>query len=182
MSPIQPVELPAGDFVLRMPRLTDAEDALAMLADREVRQWHPGPDLLTRQTVRRWLERSAVWSESYIGWVVVEGDRLVGNAYLANISADQRDAWVAYRTAPWARGRGVATAATVAVTLFAFDQLGLERVTLKHAVANAASCRVADKAGFTLEDTERGGFRDSGGKRWDSHVHGLLKPETVVSG
>jgi RimJ/RimL family protein N-acetyltransferase len=51
---------------------------------------------------------------------------------------------------------------------------------LPHAVANRASCRIAEKTGFRLEGTEVGGYRDEHGVRWDSHVHGLLR-EGVVS-
>lgn len=102
-----------------------------------------------------------------------------GQAYVCNIDTDQLDAWVAYRTAPWARGRGVATATLVAMTAYVFDVVGLERLRLPHSVANPASCRVAEKAGYALEGTERGGFRDAAGVRWDSHIHGRLKAGVV---
>src|SRR4051812_9877029 len=38
---------------------------------------------------------------------------------------------------------------------WAIDELGLHRLTLVHAVANAASCRVAQKCDFLLEGTMR---------------------------
>jgi RimJ/RimL family protein N-acetyltransferase len=102
-------------------------------------------------------------------------DRLVGNFSIVRIDRiDQFSAQVSYRTAPWARNRGVAGHALVAATRWAFDALNLERLELPHAVANPASCRVAQKAGYLLEGLQRQGFRDDRGRRWDSHLHARL--------
>jgi RimJ/RimL family protein N-acetyltransferase len=182
MTAIEHVTLDARRFELRPPAASDAAEALDMLLDPDVRQWHPGPPDPTLRSTRDWLVRSAGWTESYAGWSVhdrEEGGRYVGNAYLVQISSDQRSAVVAYRVAAWARGRGAATSALRAMSRFAFSDLDLERLTLPHALANPASCRVAEKAGFRLEGTEIGGFRDDDGRRWDSHLHGLLMPGVV---
>jgi [ribosomal protein S5]-alanine N-acetyltransferase len=48
--------------------------------------------------------------------------------------------------------------------------LGLHRVQLQHAVDNAASCRVATKAGFALEGTQRGSCLLAEGFV-DEHLH-----------
>ncbi|MFH8800261.1 GNAT family N-acetyltransferase [Streptomyces sp. NPDC017936] len=42
------------------------------------------------------------------------------------------------------------------LTRWAFDELGLHRLRLCHAVANEASCRVAGKAGYAYAGTMRG--------------------------
>ncbi|MBA3233415.1 MAG: GNAT family N-acetyltransferase [Propionibacteriales bacterium] len=182
MSGIEHVTLVVGEFELRPPVAEDAAGALAMLQDPDVRQWDPGPTDLDLDRVRAWCEKSADWSDgSFACWTVREDSRLVGYAYLNRIDREsQRSAGVAYRTAPWARGRGVASSALVAITAFAFDELGLERLLLPHAVANPASCRVADKCGYLLEGVERGGFRDEAGRRWDAHIHGRLADGVVV--
>jgi RimJ/RimL family protein N-acetyltransferase len=60
------------------------------------------------------------------------------------------------------------------MTAFAFDTVGLERVDLIHTLPNVGSCRVAERARFTLEGTLRSEFRTLDGQRWDSHVHSLL--------
>jgi RimJ/RimL family protein N-acetyltransferase len=101
--------------------------------------------------------------------------RLLGNVSLWRVDlADQRTAAIGYRTAPWARGRGVATIAVRAVSGWAFGALGIERIELPHAVANPASCRVAEKAGFRLEGTMRAAFRAEDGTRHDEHLHARL--------
>jgi RimJ/RimL family protein N-acetyltransferase len=181
VSGIEHVTLAAGDFELRPPRPDDAADALAMLQDPDVRQWNAGPESLTVESARDWLLRGADWSDGTAAvWSVHEGDRFVGNAFLCKIDRSSLDAHVAYRTAPWARGRGVATCAVAAITTFAFDVLGLERLELLHAVPNIASCRVATKAGYGLEGVARGGYRDESGVRWDDHIHGRLKDGIVT--
>ena len=150
---------------------------------RKWRSGTPAPIDPSVEEARDWLVRSAQWSESYVGWSVHDSEdagRYAGSAFLFHIDQEQRAGSVAYRTAPWARGRGAATSAVVAMTGFGFDVLELERLSLPHAVGNAASCRVADKAGFVLEGTEVGGYRDEHGVRWDSHVHGLLRRVSSV--
>jgi RimJ/RimL family protein N-acetyltransferase len=62
------------------------------------------------------------------------------------------------------------------------EALGLERIELEHAVANEASCRVAERAGYRLEGTKRAGFRDDTGRRWDAHLHALVAGDLTPFG
>jgi RimJ/RimL family protein N-acetyltransferase len=50
-------------------------------------------------------------------------------------------------------GRGIASEAIIAVTTWAFGALNLKRVFAQPYADNLASCRVLEKAGFTLEGT-----------------------------
>jgi RimJ/RimL family protein N-acetyltransferase len=179
MAGIEHVTLSAGGFQLRPPEPAHVEGAMLMLRDPAVLQWNAGPDDVSEAGVLDWLSRSADWSDGTAAvWSVLEDDAYVGSAFLFRIDRDdQRSAEVAYRTAPAARGRGVATSAVLAMAEYAFSTLALERLDLHHAVENAASCRVAAKSGFALEGTVRGGFRDASGRRWDSHVHGRLSTD-----
>jgi RimJ/RimL family protein N-acetyltransferase len=99
--------------------------------------------------------------------------RLLGNVSLHKIDHEQRDAEIGYRVAPWARGQGVATDSVAAATRWAFGALDLVRIELAHAVANPASCRVAEKAGYQLEGTLRQSFVYAG-IRQDEHLHARL--------
>ncbi len=176
MRDIEPVELEAGPFRLRPGRPNDAQAALEMSQDPDIVQWY-STGVVDLESAERWLRSGSDWSGGgHATWVVVDAeDRLVGNFSLVNIDrVHQCCAQVSYRTAPWARRQGVASAALRAVTRWAYDDLRLERLELPHAVANPASCRVAEKAGYLLEGLQREGYRDDTGRRWDSHLHARL--------
>jgi RimJ/RimL family protein N-acetyltransferase len=186
MSAVEPVELPAGRYRLRPATEADVDAAVALAADPDIRQWY-STGVVDRESARAWLRRGADWSDGdHATWVVAdEVDRLVGIFSMVRIDRiDQMTALMSYRTAPWARRRGVATSALVAATRWAAGALGLERLELLHAVANPGSCRVAERAGYRLEGVCRKGFRDDEGRRWDSHLHARLAddPEPGTAG
>lgn len=69
--------------------------------------------------------------------------------------------------------RGFATAATRMLARWALEELGLRRVEISAAVTNAASCRVAEKAGAVRESIQRNGFF-LGGKSVDGVVYSII--------
>ena len=83
---------------------------------------------------------------------------------------------------PAARGRGVAGSAVVALCGWAFPALGLERVELLHAVENAASGRVAAKAGFVLEGRLRRSYRYGDGVKHDELLWSRLADDPPPGG
>jgi RimJ/RimL family protein N-acetyltransferase len=90
-------------------------------------------------------------------WTVVDprSDEL-----LAMISLDvvplRQAGEIGYWCAPWARGRGVMSAAVRLVRDWAFDELELERLELTTDVDNIGSQRVAQAAGFRREGVMHG--------------------------
>jgi RimJ/RimL family protein N-acetyltransferase len=81
---------------------------------------------------------------------------------------------IGYWVAPWARGRGVATRALVLLARWAVTAAGVERLELTTHPANAASQRVAEKAGFVREGVLRDHLRYRDGGRRDSVMFSLL--------
>jgi RimJ/RimL family protein N-acetyltransferase len=165
--------------LLLRPWLRGDMPALVAEMGREYPAWGlwPGP---TDQPVQgRWTgprdEREAAgwlasqdrgWREgSWLAFAVLEQGptpdihRLAGHVALNREQPTERPgaagtAEVSYWTAVTARGHGVATAALRAVTTWAFDHYsggGLRRIKLVHPLANQASCRVAEKSGYTLK-------------------------------
>jgi RimJ/RimL family protein N-acetyltransferase len=174
---IEPVELAVGSLLLRPPDGNQAVDALAMALDPETVQWNPVASVVDLATARQWCERLADWSDGdHATFTVLDAatGRLVGNVSLHKIDHALASAEMGYRVAPWARGRGVATASVRVVTDWAFARLGLRRVQLFHAVANEASCRVAVKAGYVDEGTLRSAAVYGDGVRYDEHLHARL--------
>ncbi len=170
------MELLTRRLRLRLPSEADAEQALVLLRDPEVRRWNPldqDPDL---HAARAWCARLADWSDGgHATWHVDdrESGRFVANVSLFEIDDEHATAKVGYRVLPDARGRGVAREALLAATAWGFAERGLARIQLEHAVANPASCRVAEAAGYRLEGTLRSSYLLDG-ERYDEHVHGRL--------
>ena len=71
-----------------------------------------------------------------------------------------------YWTAPWARGRGVATEALSLLSVWALENLGLRRLDLYAEPENEASHGVALRAGFERGELVRSGIALRG-RRYD---------------
>jgi ribosomal-protein-alanine N-acetyltransferase len=73
-------------------------------------------------------------------------------------------------------GHGIASDAVVAVTAYAFDTLGLERVFALPFTHNTASLRVLEKAGYEREGLLRRSAL-KGGQVVDQYLYAALRPE-----
>jgi RimJ/RimL family protein N-acetyltransferase len=172
----QPVLPAVGGLVLRPWRAGDAPVVLEAYQDAAVRQWNLrtfGSLAEAGAWIAQW-ERQ--WQAERDGcWAVTDGaGTVLGRVALRGIRLMDGVAECTYWTLPAARGRGVATGATVAVAGWALGDLGLHRLELRHSTANPASCRVAAKAGFTLEGTQRSAMRHPDG--WhDMHLHARVQ-------
>ena len=170
--------LETTDLIIRPPVVEDAAEAYVLLNDPDVKRWNPARDCPDLETAAAWCRIGADWSNgSHATWHAVDRAslRMVGNVSLFAIETDDLVAKIGYRVLPAARGRGVARQMVDAVTRWAFASRGLMRVQLEHSVHNAASCRVAEAAGFVLEGTARSAYAVPGtGDREDCHIHGRL--------
>jgi RimJ/RimL family protein N-acetyltransferase len=177
--------LQTADLVVRPPLPGDAPEAFVLMNDPDVHRWNPTracPDLATAE---QWCRDGADWSDgSHATWHAVLRDtgRMVGNVSLFGIDADDLVAKIGYRVLPASRGRGIARQMVDVVTRWAFEERGLMRVQLEHAVPNTASCRVAVSAGFLLEGTARSAYAVPHGPREDSHIHGRLPGDPGLGG
>ncbi|MCS0601930.1 GNAT family N-acetyltransferase [Streptomyces sp. LP11] len=169
----QPV-LPAGDgLVLRPWRTEDAPAVHAAFQDPLMHQWH----LRTCASVGEAADWISQWqrawaAETQVQWAVAEEEsgELRGRVALRQILLDDGVAEVAYWTVAGARGRGVAARAATALSRWALEEIGFHRLELHHSTANEASCKVAARAGFTLEGTRRSALLHPDG--WhDMHLH-----------
>ncbi|GGO29144.1 GNAT family N-acetyltransferase [Micromonospora parathelypteridis] len=129
--------------------------------DDEARAW-------TAQWAGRWRDETAA------SWAIVDADdRPVGQVGLRGVLLAEAPAQVSYWVVPAARGRGIATDALGTLTRWSFTRAGLHRPALEHSTANTASCRVATRAGFTVEGVLRESVRHIDG--WhDMHLHARL--------
>jgi RimJ/RimL family protein N-acetyltransferase len=95
-----------------------------------------------------------------------ETDRLIGGVGFDARPAGRQQAEIGYWVSPWARGRGVASAAVRALSGWAFGH-DVARIELLTEWENVASQRVALAAGFQREGVRRGAAANRAGDRVD---------------
>lgn len=186
-----PERLLTRRLVLRCPRPGDGpafNEAVTVSLD-ELRPWMPwaqtAPTLddseaNARGAQAKFLQRTdlvfAIWEHDGQG---VE-TRLVGGTGLHRIDWSVPRFEIGYWRRSGEQGRGLVTEAVQALSRMAFDVLQAQRVEIRMDDINAASWKVAERAGFTLEGVLRrdtvavdGRVRDT---RVYSRVRGVEEP------
>lgn len=170
-------ELSLPGLRLRPWERTDAEQIISAFGDPAIRHYSKhvvdtGADALAFVTAR-----ASAWDKGTgVSWAVTDAE---SGTVLGHVGVNLVDRALDYATVGYwllhrARGRGVATAAVIGATDFAFRHLDLHRIELAHAVENAASCAVARRAGFAYEGTLRDAMRYTGGRWSTEHLHARL--------
>jgi RimJ/RimL family protein N-acetyltransferase len=175
----QPVLVASGGLTLRPWVPSDAAAVLAAYTDPGIRHWHRrgvASEDEARELIAGW---NRGWGdETTACWAVLAGDRaeVAGRVAIRDVDLQLGHGDVGYWVLPAARGSGIAVRAVREASRWALAELGLHRLDLGHSVANTASCRVAEKAGFRLEGTLRSALLHADG--WhDMHLHGRTEEE-----
>src|SRR3954451_6091034 len=135
-TPIEPVELRAGELLLRPWREDDVDAYWAALEMPGGRLWH-GSTMETREDVVAALGRRRDWTlGDHASWALVDGAELLGSISIPRIDPEHGDGETGYRGTPPPRGRGLAAPPADAACRWAFADLGLHRIQLFHAVDN----------------------------------------------
>jgi RimJ/RimL family protein N-acetyltransferase len=154
---------------LRRFREADTDDVVAACNDPLTSRFIPSlPNPYTRGDAVDWIERGAsdVFARGGAAFAVVDPgtDRLLGATSIGPVQSGRGE--IGYWVAPWARGRGVATAACTALTGVAFTA-GVARLDLRTEFENGPSQRVAIAAGYLREGVQRAGGVGRDGQRHD---------------
>ena len=171
----QPV-IPVDDhLVLRPWEEADAPAVVEAFAEPEIQQWHARS--MDASEAVAWIGSwSSTWSaETDACWAIARAsdESVVGRIALRHLFLAAGSAEIGYWVLPHGRRQGAASRATVALSGWAFEELGLHRLDLLHSVHNQPSCDVAVRAGFVLEGTLRSSSLHRDG--WhDMHIHGLV--------
>jgi ribosomal-protein-serine acetyltransferase len=149
-------------------------DALEMFtiidADRDrLREWLSWVDathsLADTRRYAQFAERQ-FQQRSLFDYAIRHEGSLVGSIGLHNVDWSLRTAHIGYWLRPSARGRGLVTRATAAITTRAFEHLGLHRLEIRCVTENTHSRAVPERLGYHLEGVLReayvlhGRFRD----------------------
>lgn len=156
---------------LRPFRLDDADDVVTGCADPLTQRSIPTmPSPYTHDTAVWWIREGApaVFAGGGAAYAVADPatDRLLGGIGLDRVVPARQQGELGYWVMPSARRRGVATAATVTLSRWAFAR-GLRRLELVTAWENTGSQRVALAAGFHREGVRRGAAPGRDGSRGD---------------
>lgn len=175
----QPVFVLPSGMQLRSWYESDAQALADSCLDPDIQQWNRPGQLSVggaRQKIARWRHR---WeSEQAAIWAIAPEDgAAVGLIALADLDLQGGSGEFVYWLLPAGRGGGIMVDATIQVSHWAFQDLGLHRLRITHSVANPASCRIATKAGFLLEGTMRSALLHADG--WhDEHLHARIQDDT----
>ncbi|MEA2580897.1 MAG: hypothetical protein QOE83_1789 [Actinomycetota bacterium] len=177
----QPILNAGPDLILRPWIRSDAPALVAAFSDAAIQRWHTRV-FSSEEEAEAWIDRwGELWNaETDASWAVTSATARELNGYVAlrSVDLESGSAHVAYWVVEAARGRGVATAAAEAISRWAFDDLKLHRLELRHAAGNVASCNVASKLGFALEGTARSAELLTDG--WhDEHLHARINPVPI---
>ena len=130
------------------------------------------PDAVAAFVAAWQREAEAGTGAGYVIESVVDG-HVVGFGFLNHVLGRHRFCNLGYWVRPDAAGQGVATAATRLLARDGFERLGLVRIEIVMDPANAASRRVAEKAGATFEGRLRNRLASSGAIR-DALMYSLV--------
>jgi RimJ/RimL family protein N-acetyltransferase len=108
------------------------------------------------------------------------GGEFVGKGGLHTIEWDVPKFEIGYWVRTPRASRGYATEACIGMAAFARAILGARRIEITADARNAASRRVAEKAGFTLEGVMRNRRRDAAGRLADACMYAMVFPDPVA--
>ena len=152
MAAIEPPTLRDGDLVLRPKRRADLDALTAACQDPEIPRWTFVPSPYTRADAEAYYERSR--AEAAAGRAVsllavgARDERLLGSFSVMELDRAPGYGELGYWVAAGARGRGVATRAVRLLHDWAVRALGLTELEILPHRDNAASRRIAEKAGY----------------------------------
>jgi RimJ/RimL family protein N-acetyltransferase len=181
-----PVELPetieTERLILRSPRPGDglaANEAVLETWD-ELHRWMPWAgerpsveqsEERVRELQAKFLARTALPMTMWLR----DGETFLGSADLHQIDWSVPKFAVGYWVRTAFLRRGYVTEAVRALTVFAFEVLGAERVEIQCSPENTRSQRVAERCGFDLEGRLRNHYREPNGELRDTLVYALIR-------
>lgn len=150
----------------------DAEAIARACADPDIIRYIPAiPVPYTRDAALLWIVKlsAGIWESGGASFVIADSGtgEAIGSIGLSPVADENMDAFrIGYWLAPQARGRGLAAAATRALSAWAHAQ-GVTRIELFAEVENIPSQRVALAAGYRREGMHRSAAPLRDGSRAD---------------
>jgi RimJ/RimL family protein N-acetyltransferase len=174
-----PPALSDGVVMLRPWVESDIPFLIEVFKDPQILHWTATPPDVTEDQI---LEGIRSNKESFRNGTAAvfaiqdyDTSQALGQVGLVHIDHGMQSAEVIYWLAAEARGRGAATRAVRLLCEWAFSAVNLRRLNLFTIVGNAASERVAERAGFSRNGVKRA-YREINGKKRDMTAFSLVAP------
>ena len=158
-------DLPAAAEGARDPLVPRFTRVPENQSDAELRAWVDTHDAALETGEALWLAIADAGTNAFLG-----------GSGLMRFDWEESRSEIGYWVAPWARGRGVATRAVRLLSRWALLDLGLGRLQLHADTDNAASHRVAERAGYTREGVLRS-FEQRKRRRYDLVSFSLVRDD-----
>jgi RimJ/RimL family protein N-acetyltransferase len=181
----RPIEFPVeglSDGVVRLRLLTEADLPAVIEAcqDPEIPRWTRLPEPYGEEDAMGWLAEEARLRAQGQGLhlliVAADDGRLLGSVGAQELNLEEGRCELGYWMAREERGRGAGTRAVRLLARWIFESLQIERIQLCTEPANAASRRLAERAGFSFEGVLRS-YIVNKGRRCDMAMYSLLREE-----
>ena len=161
---------------LRLLTAADVDDVTELIADattlRYTRVPEPPPEGFAQGWYERYEQGRATGSKEAFA-IVGDDGAFLGLALAPAIDDEAAEAELGYIVAAHARGRGVASEALRQLSSWAFEDRGIQRAYLLIDVDNAASSKVAERAGYRFEGVMRSAYLKQG-RRGDTQLWARL--------
>ena len=163
---------------IRTWRRSDLESLVANANNRNVwinlRDQFPFP--YTKRDGQTFLRHMRERKPETVFAIAVQGHAVGAIGFVLQKDVDRVSAEIVYWLGEPFWGRGITSEALVVVTRHAVEKHGLTRLFAVPFAANVASCRVLEKAGYTLEGRlRRSAIKD--GKIVDQLMYSFIAPE-----
>ncbi len=173
-------ELKTERLTLRRFRPEDAKEMYNNWAKDErvckFLTWDPHEsEEATKQLLEYWCK--GYENPDWYQWAIVYDGKVIGNIAVVELSAKSESAELGYCISFDYWGMGFMSESVQAVIDFLFSEIGLNRITICHAVKNPASGRVAQKCGLTLEGIHKEEFKSRWGEYLDIAHYGIVRKD-----
>jgi RimJ/RimL family protein N-acetyltransferase len=165
---------------LRPVRESDLDFLREMDLDLDSRGEYWPRSISSEVAYRRGFQETGFWGESFGRLLMTDAtDKVVGEIMYFNTVQYLDELEIAYRLfgkGHW--GKGVTSEALGLLTLYLFETRNINRIRLCIDTDNKGSRRVAEKAGYKHEGTQRGAFYHQG-RYHDMELYAILKAEAL---
>lgn len=170
----------ADTVTLRAFARTDIDAVIDASTDVSITSVTSVPTTPDARLAAEWIERQHERARTGAGYsfAVQAGEECVGQIGLWLRDLDQGRGTIGYWIRPGRRGHGYAHLALRSLSEWAWTIRNIHRLQLHIDPSNLASCRTAERAGFTREGLLRS-WQMIGGRRRDMLVYALVRPVIV---